>query len=108
MRMKAIKRVTQREVAGPDGLAARWQEFDAGNVKGIAGAAGDTGELAGGALIQYLRDAQEGRVIYTVISYRTPIAWVRDDGRVFKSQAFYSAATTRHQNLLTFLGDPEE
>lgn len=103
-----INRVTLSEVGGPSGLAAEWQEFDAGNLRGVAGAPVNTGLLTEEALRQYVSDGAANRIVYTVVSYRTPIAWVRDDGRVFKPDVFYGAATTRHQNLLKFLSNPEE
>lgn len=38
-------------------------------------------------------------VIYTVLSYSTPIAWVTTDGEVVVPEAKYSVTTTHHQSL---------
>jgi hypothetical protein len=55
--------------------------------------------------------ADEQATVYTVISYRTPIAWVLESGEVVIPDAKYSRTTTGHQGLLYALklkaGDPE-
>ncbi|WP_345580374.1 hypothetical protein [Nonomuraea rosea] len=43
--------------------------------------------------------ADEPRIVYVVLSYSTPIAWVRDDGKVIIPESHYSLTTTRHQRL---------
>lgn len=47
---------------------------------------------------QYLRD--EPKIVYTVVSYRTPIAWVKRDGTVVKVDHKWSVTTTSHQGML--------
>ena len=42
-------------------------------------------------------------VVYTVISYETPIAWVRRDGSVHKVNQKWTPTTSKHQSLLSLL-----
>ena len=51
-------------------------------------------------------EADANRITYTVISYRTPIAWVLDDGQVIIPDVKYSITTTGHQGLLYALKQP--
>jgi len=44
--------------------------------------------------------ADEPNVVYTVMSYRTPIAWVLTSGEVVIPDVKYSRTTTGHQGLL--------
>lgn len=37
---------------------------------------------------------------YTVISYDTPIAWLKAGGKREVSPDFYSVTTSRHQNII--------
>lgn len=43
-------------------------------------------------------------ITYVVWSYDTPIAWVRDDGTVYRVSQRFSATTSRHQSTLYLLG----
>lgn len=43
-------------------------------------------------------------ISYVVWSYDTPIAWVRDDGTVYRVSQKFSATTSRHQSKLYMLG----
>ncbi len=45
-------------------------------------------------------------VTYTVLSYRTPIAWVLRSGEVIIPDVKYSRTTTGHQTLLYALTSP--
>jgi hypothetical protein len=43
--------------------------------------------------------ATAGKIVYTVMSWATPIAWVTSDGTVTVPEVAYSPTTARHQNL---------
>ncbi len=47
---------------------------------------------------RYLLD--ESEIVYTVVSYRTPIAWVKRDGTVVKVDHKWSRTTSGHQGML--------
>ncbi|MGW0804750.1 hypothetical protein [Nonomuraea sp. NPDC002799] len=44
-------------------------------------------------------EADSPHLVYVVLSYATPIAWVRVDGEVIIPECRYSLITTRHQRL---------
>ena len=50
------------------------------------------------------RDRREVGVRYYVVSYKTPIAWVRNDGKIHRVNQKFSATTSRHQGMLYILG----
>lgn len=43
-------------------------------------------------------------IAFVVWSYRTPIAWVRNDGIVYHVSQRFSRTTSRHQSLISGLG----
>lgn len=47
---------------------------------------------------EYAIDELEG-IVYTVVSYMTPIAWVKRDGTVVIPDIYYSPTTSAHQGL---------
>ena len=49
---------------------------------------------------RYRSDADAGRIVYQVFSYSPPIAWVLDDDTAVVPPVRYSAAASRHQELL--------
>ncbi|MEU0924556.1 hypothetical protein [Streptomyces malaysiensis] len=55
---------------------------------------------------QYIEDGDE--IIYTVLSYRTPIAWVLRCGAVVIPDVKYSQTTSGHQSMLYALSEPAE
>lgn len=55
---------------------------------------------------RYLLD--ESEIVYTVVSYRTPIAWVKRDGTVVKVDHKWSITTTGHQGMLYALDASRE
>ncbi|MEQ4720915.1 hypothetical protein [Nonomuraea sp. B19D2] len=57
----------------------------------------ETGCLSSDWVERYRAD--EPRIVYVVLSYATPIAWIRDDGEVVIPACRYSLTTTRHQRL---------
>lgn len=67
-------------------------------MKGVAGAYEHTGQLHDQAYDQYVSDKNDG-IHYTVVSYTTPIAWVKNDGTVVIPDAYYSPTTSNHQGL---------
>lgn len=50
------------------------------------------------------RDRREVGVRYYVVSYKTPIAWVRNDGKVHRVNQKFSVTTIKHQGMLYDLG----
>ena len=72
-----------------------------GALKGVAGRVGVFGVVGLGRLNKYERELYRADdVVYTVISYETPIAWVRRDGRVHKVDQKWTPTTSKHQSLL--------
>lgn len=59
----------------------------------------DTGRLPHEWPDQYRTDVKDPGVTYVVLSYATPIGWVRADGEVVIPDETYSITTMRHQNL---------
>lgn len=62
-----------------------------------------TGQLNHTELSRFERDRD--RMVFVVYSYATPIAWVLDDGTVYKVQQRFSVTTSRHQSFLYLLGE---
>ncbi|WP_282795221.1 hypothetical protein [Streptomyces sp. CC224B] len=52
--------------------------------------------------------AEREQITYTVLSYRTPIAWVLRSGEVVIPDVTYSRTTTGHQGLLYALMYPAD
>ena len=75
-------------------------------IEGATGGYANTGRLPEPYDTAYRETAVEGRITYTVLSYRTPIAWVLDDGQVIIPDVKYSITTTGHQGLLYALKQP--
>lgn len=57
----------------------------------------ETGRLPAGWVERYRADVP--CMAYVVVSYATPIAWVRDDGEVIIPDCPYTLTTSRHQQL---------
>jgi hypothetical protein len=77
-----------------------------GAFRAVTGGGGETGRLPEPYRTVY-RDAWwDDRITYTVYSYRTPIAWVLDDGTTIIPPVKYSITTSGHQSLLYALGPP--
>ena len=74
-----------------------------GALKGVAGRVG-YGMCGLGRLNKYERETYRADdVVYTVVSYETPIAWVRRDGSVHKVNQKWTPTTSKHQSLLSLL-----
>jgi hypothetical protein len=69
-----------------------------GALRGNAYNNGNTGRLVGADLDRYHADAN--KIIYVVISYNTPIAWVTQDGTVYNVGMSFSATTSKHQGTV--------
>lgn len=46
-------------------------------------------------------------IVYTVLSYETPILWVLADGTVVQPDVRYSPTTSQHQGMLYLVTSPE-
>jgi len=57
------------------------------------------GRLPGEWAQRYHADLRESGIVFTVLSWETPIAWIRATGQVVIPDVRYSTSTTRHQNL---------
>ncbi len=100
------KRLATRSWAVRQELAAREPFTTYGNFRAVRGAPWDIGRLPDPYRAQYLDAWSHDRITYTVISYRTPVAWVLDDGTVVIPPLKYSRTTTGHQALLYALERP--
>ena len=63
----------------------------------------NSGQLTGDELERYFAAVDTG-FRYVVTSYETPIAWVTNDGEVYRVARKFSATTSRHQGTLWELG----
>lgn len=61
----------------------------------------DSGRLSGADLDQFREDM--AKIVYVVWSYVTPIAWVTEDGTVYKVSQRFSVTTSQHQGKLYLL-----
>lgn len=64
----------------------------------------DLGRLNDDEANRFMIDHLAG-IAYVVWSYGTPIAWVRDDGTVYRVSQRFSVTTSRHQSTLYLLGN---
>ena len=63
----------------------------------------NSGQLTGDELERYFAAVDAG-FRYVVTSYDTPIAWVTNDGEVYKVARKFSTTTSKHQGTLWELG----
>jgi len=90
----------RHDVGGWDGPLARLLPFEShGAMRAVASVPSSTGRLDPRWRWRFQEDQNAPGIVYTVLSYETPIAWVRADGRMVMPPVAYSATTTRHQNL---------
>lgn len=73
---------------------AERRPFDASHLHGREGHTG-TGDLPEEWADLY----RKSPVVYTVLSYETPIAWVLESGEVVMPPLRYSLTTTQHQTI---------
>ena len=90
----------RHDVGGPDGALAHLLPFEShGAMRAVPYAPSATGRLDAHWRWRYQDDQNAPGIVYTVLSYDTPIAWIRADGKVGMPSVTYSSTTTRHQNL---------
>ena len=74
-----------------------------GALKGVEGRVG-YGMCGLGRLNKYEREMYRADdVVYTVVSYETPIAWVNRDGSIHRVNQKWTRTTSKHQSLLYLL-----
>lgn len=88
-----------RPTSDATGFIQRRQEFKIGNVSAVTGPTG-TGEMSAGHRALYEEQRRYDGIVYTVLSYDTPMAWVLADGYIEMPNAQYSQSTTRHQSII--------
>jgi hypothetical protein len=87
-------------VRGPSGLLAKRESFESyGAMTAVPFGGMSTGRMPAEWAKRYRDDTYGVGVVYTVISYATPIAWVRSDGETVIPDESYSVTSSRHQNL---------
>jgi hypothetical protein len=76
------------------------EEFSSstGSMRGVEGVPGDLGRLPYEDRQAF--NAQRDEIVYTVMSYATPIAWELEDGTVIIPDTSYSVTTSRHQGIV--------
>lgn len=90
-----------RQAAGPDGHLANLRPFKTNSLEGRVGTVSTFGRAPRHDVIQYEDDiAMRGGIIYTVISYATPIAWVCGNGTVRVPDTKYSVTTSKQQGYV--------
>lgn len=79
------------------------EEFRGSNFYGVRGStsprASERWQLYGEALRQFCEDQDAGRIVYSVWSYATPIAWYSSEGWRVPSEK-HSHTTSRHQYIV--------
>lgn len=78
-------------------LAQRVAFTTRGALSAVYSPPAETGRLPAEWVKRYRAD--ESRLVYVVLSYATPIAWVLDDGQVIIPDCCYTLTTSRHQQL---------
>jgi hypothetical protein len=77
--------------------------FTGSNFYGVAGSmlfGSERWYLAGAALERWAKDQDAGRIVYSVWSYATPIAWLVDGEGWIIPPVKYSRSTGRHQGYV--------
>lgn len=92
--MTPTNRPTITQTEALDYLERR-EPFEASHLSAIRGAVTDTAYPPDEWAERYAED----EVTYTVLSYRTPIAWVTEDGEIVQPPVRYSVTTTNHQRI---------
>ena len=97
-----VKRLTTRSIATAEAIGRREPFTTSGALRAETGRpswyCGRLNEVETAAWA-----ADRDRIVYSVWSYGTPIAWVTSDGRVHKVDQRFSITTTRHQGNLYLL-----
>jgi hypothetical protein len=74
------------------------EPFQASALSGENGPTYHAGRLYGEDLEQFRADRDS--IVYTVMSYATPIAWVRQDGSAHIVAQRFSVTTSKHQSIV--------
>ena len=84
------------------------QEFKtSGSLKGVKSIE-TFGRLDKVEIAQLEADRETVGVRYYVVSYATPIAWVRNDGKIHQVDQKFSTTTSKHQGMLWHLKGGEK
>ena len=93
---------TYPAITGPDGHLAHRRHFVGHSMMGLPGFWPRGGDLNGKPELALYQDqaAMYGGdgVLYTVVSYETPVAWITWTDDVYVLERRFSATTSRHQN----------
>lgn len=90
-----------REASGPEGHLAHLREFKTNSMEGMQGRYALRGQMSLATEDQYVTDAAErGGIVYTVLSYTTPIGWVCGNGTVRVPNDHYSVTTSKQQGYV--------
>jgi len=73
--------------------------FKGSSVTGIEGS-WTTGRMPDDFAREYRKAASANEIVYTILSYGTPIAWVLSDGTEVKPPVKYSVTTSKHQGRI--------
>jgi len=86
------------------GLIARAIEFTGSNFYGVKGSGSSRSNerwyLNGAALERFCKDQDAGKIVYSVWSYATPIAWLVEGEGWIVPPVKYSRTTGRHQSYV--------
>lgn len=81
-------------------LLAHHEAFSTGGAfSAVTDAPHAVGRLPQEWTARYRADLEQPGIAYVVLSYSTPIAWVRRDGQAVIPDEYYSPTTTRHQSI---------
>lgn len=95
-----MPRISSRSHCVGPVLSQREPFTTSGALSAVGHAPSATGRLPAEWSAAYRADACDPGVVYVVLSYATPIAWVRADGQVIVPNETYSITTTRHQSVV--------
>lgn len=79
-------------------------DFTASALRGVTGSLG-YGRLPEEWRATFDKNQRDHRIVYSVYSYGTPIAWMLSDGTVHMPDVNYSVTTSRHQNIVRVAWD---
>lgn len=87
--------MTRCTLASVPAMVRKRAEFNAnGSLRGESGYHYGTGRMV--PQDREIYSANRDRIVYTVVSYATPVAWIYDDGTHFITDNRYSVTTARH------------
>lgn len=93
---------TYRQMSGPEGLLAHLTPFEGHSMRGLKREDWSsywTGRLTDRMdLLRWQMDYEN--IVYLVVSYSTPIAWVTSDGQVYDVNQKFSVTTSKGQGYV--------